>query len=183
MRSSEFFSEFNFMRLDMAAWQYDKHPGRYRGIDFRARAHGHFLLLDGLWRDVSDDVLNVLSVNEATGRKEFEELRLAELRSNQDKSIKWSLNRLRWTEDRNQLHDPASFSALPDPWFKFRAREIERSFFLHPRTAGPVKKKARLESSSVFAAMHVALCALEAAGDNTELAVLSRAALTRRQSA
>ena len=170
------------MRLDMAVLQYDKHPGKYQGINFHARAHGHFLALDGIWRDASGDIFGLLSDCPAMGSNEFEDRKLAKLHQGLDKDLEWSINRLKWTGQADSLADAASVSTLTDPWFKFRMGEIKRSLFLHPKTAGPIKKNARLECSAAFSAMHVALRALESRSGQAELAALSRTALARPQS-
>lgn len=170
------------MRLDMAVLQYEKHPSQTSGINFYARAHGHFLGLDGIWRDFSEEVFNMLAAHPSSSKSEFEELRLRKLRDDSEKDLKWALNRLRWTGRDDSLGNAASVASLTDPWFRFRMLEIERSALLHPKTAGPVKKRARIESSAAFSAMYVALRALESDGGQPDLAALGRTALARPQS-
>lgn len=165
----------------MAVLQYEKHPGKYQGISFYARVHDHFLAMDGIWRDYNDEVLSLLSSHDGMDQAVFEESRIGSLRRGVGKDLEWSLNRLKWASEDGQLSDSISLSQLTDPWFKYRIQAIERARFCHPRTAGPIKRHARLASSSAFSAMHVALCALEAHTDQAKLAALSKTALALPQ--
>ena len=181
MSSSEFFSEFRLMRRNMSALQYHKHPLKTLGIDFNARARDNFLALDGIWRDNSGDLASLFSSSTRVDSQNFEEMRLSFLRDTLDKDLAWSLNRIRFADWADEVSTTPSVSELTDPWFRYRMQEIRRALLLHPRTAGPIKRNARILSSAAFSAMHVALRALEASDSQQSLASLSKSALAAPQ--
>lgn len=160
----------------MSVWQYVKHPSKYANKDFHARCYSNYYAMDEIWRDRSEEVFLLFNGFSAMTRESFVADRCRLLGKPKDKPLDWTLNRIVWQAGERSFTDADSLSKVPDAWFKFRMEAIETSRPLHPKMAGPIKRGARLKSSSAFAAMYLALRATEDERAKADLGALAKTA-------